>query len=243
MKSKHLLLLVLPFAMYVSGCSKKVEDEPVPAVTVVSSACDGFITDIDNNNYNIISIGNQCWTQSNLNVTRYRNGDIIPEVQDAEQWANLTTGAWCYYANSTANGTVYGKLYNWHAVNDPRGLAPTGWHVPSLDEFVALMDYLGGQDVAGGKMKSTGTQYWTSPNTDATNESGFSGLPGGVRGAYGPSSATSFSSIGIDGNWWISTVDGDSQQPLYITLYYNYSILEFDGVPKTDGHSVRCIRD
>ena len=146
---------------------------------------------------NEVQIGNQIWMTKNLNVSRYRNGDPIPQVTDPIQWNNLTTGAWCYYANNTANGKIYGKLYNWYAVNDPRGLAPIGWHVPSDTEWTILTSSLGGQFVAGGKMKST--TLWNSPNAAATNSSGFFGLPGGYcyQGFSFPSGNT--------GHWWSST--------------------------------------
>jgi uncharacterized protein (TIGR02145 family) len=101
--------------------------------------------------------------QSNLNVSHYRNGDVIPQVTDPTAWSSLTTGAWCYYNNDTANGTVYGKLYNWYAVNDPRGLSPQGWHVPTDAEWTNLTSCLGGESLAGGKMKAT--TLWDSPNT------------------------------------------------------------------------------
>jgi uncharacterized protein (TIGR02145 family) len=120
----------------------------------------------------------------NLDVDRFRNGDMIPQARTNEEWNSAGKKgkpAWCYYKNDTENGEIYGKLYNWYAVNDSRGLAPEGWHIPTDDEWTTLTNYLGGEDVAGGKMKSTGTAYWNSPNTDATNESGFSVLPGGFR--------------------------------------------------------------
>ena len=147
-----------------------------------------------------VTIGTQTWMQKNLNVSKYSDGTLIPQVTDGTQWANLTTGAWCYYNNTTANGATYGKLYNWFAVvgiydaasaNNPalrKKLAPTGWHVPTDAKWTQLTDCLGGESVAGGKMKSTGTiqagtGLWDDPNTAATNESGFTGLPGGIRGA------------------------------------------------------------
>jgi len=131
-----------------------------------------------------VQIGNQTWTLKNLDVSTYRNGDPIPQVQDNTAWANLSTGAWCYYLNNTANGTIYGKLYNWYAVNDPRGLAPNGYHIPTDAEWTTLTTYLGGSTLAGGKMKEAGSSHWLSPNTGATNSSGFKGLPGGFR--YSP---------------------------------------------------------
>ncbi len=148
-----------------------------------------------------VRIGTQIWMTRNLNVSRYRNGDPIPQVQDPSAWAALTTGAWCYYENNTVNGTTYGKLYNWYAVNDPRGLAPTGYHVPSDGEWTTLTTFLGGESVAGGKMKAT--TLWNSPNTGATNSSGFTGLPGGIRNRFG-----SIFDIGFNGNWWSSSEGG-----------------------------------
>lgn len=148
---------------------------------------DGTIRDIDGNTYKTVKIGIQLWMKENLNVSHYRNGDPIPEVKNPTEWINLTTGAWCYYINDSAMGPRYGKLYNWYAVNDPRGLAPTDWHVPSHAEWISLTTYLGGEDVAGGKMKEAGTSHWQSPNAGATNSSGFTALPGGYRlsnGAY-----------------------------------------------------------
>ena len=139
---------------------------------------------------NEVTICNQVWATRNLDVTTYRNGDPIPQVTDIGQWGTLTTGAWCYYNNDPANGATYGKLYNWYAVNDPRGLAPAGWHVPSDSEWTTLTDCLGGVSIAGGEMKATGametgTGLWFAPNVGANNSSGFTGLPGGGRGMTG----------------------------------------------------------
>ena len=133
-----------------------------------------------------VIIGAQTWSAKNLDITTYRNGDTIPQVTDPEQWGALTTGAWCYYNNDSTNNAIYGKLYNWYAVIDSRGLAPLGWHVPSDKEWYTLIDYLGGVDIAGGKMKSV-SSLWISPNTGATNSSGFSALPGGSHDLVTPS--------------------------------------------------------
>ena len=153
------------------------------------------IKDINGNTYKVLSIGNQKWIASNLNTSKYRNGDPIPEVKDPAIWSQLTTGAWCYYKNDPANGLIYGKLYNWYAINDPRGLAPIGWHIPSGGEWDTLALHLGGLAVAGGKMKST-SNLWIAPNVGATNSSGFSALPGGYWASYGE-----FLLLGTDG-WW-----------------------------------------
>lgn len=188
---------------------------------------------VSNDNIEIVTIGTQIWMTKNLDVSTYRNGDPIPQVQDHTAWAALTTGAWCYNENSTANGTTYGKLYNWYAVNDPRGLAPVGYHVPSDTEWTALTTFLGGENVAGGKMKAT--TLWASPNT-ATNSSGFTGLPGGFRSNDG-----AFSNVGSIGYWWSSSEDGTHAWLRY--LFYNEDVATRNYNNKIDGFSVRCLRD
>ena len=184
-----------------------------------------------------IVIGTQQWMRENLDVAFYRNGDVIPQVTDPTAWAALTTGAWCYYNNDVANGAIYGKLYNWYAVNDPRGLAPTGWHVPSDAEWTTLETTLGGAAVAGGKMKTTGTTRWAAPNTAATNESGFAGLPGGYRSSDG-----TFDNVGFFGYWWSSTEFGTTNAWYRGLDYTNGDVGRFD-VNKGLGFSVRCLRD
>jgi uncharacterized protein (TIGR02145 family) len=182
-----------------------------------------------------ITFGTQEWTTENLNVDRYRNGDIIPQVQDIHQWENLKTGAWCYCENKADNGNKYGKLYNWYAVNDPRGLAPKGWHIPSDAEWTQLADYLGGEEVAGGKLKAT--TLWDTPNTGATNESGFKGLLGGCN-----SSLLGYSHIGEDGNFWTASEDYDCFA-WYRSLGYDSSDMLRINSLMTDGMSIRCVRD
>jgi len=215
---------------------------PLALMTNNSGSPDGDIQYLQANNtvtvINTIQIGSQTWTSRNLEVITYRNGDPIPEVTDPTAWANLTTGAWCYYNNDSANGPIYGKLYNWYAVNDPRGLAPIGYHVPSTTEWITLSDYLGGSTIAGGKMKNTGTTYWPAPNTGATNSSGFTGLPGRGRTSDG-----SFIPDNL-GYLWTSTpiVYGDDN--IYVrTLYYLSASLGTLGRNINEGFSVRCIKD
>ena len=192
---------------------------------------------------NEVSIGSQIWMTKNLNVSRYRNGDPIPQVTNITQWASLTTGAWCYYDNDPANGRIYGKLYNWYAVNDPRGLTPIGWHVASDAEWTTLTAFLGFADVAGGKMKATGTleagtSLWKSPNASATHSSGFSALPGGYIADNGSGSFL----INRYGYLWSTTEFGSLRAIARILNYTNGSIttLEFF---KDNGFSVRCIKD
>src|SRR5690554_5475820 len=158
----------------------------------------GSITDIDGNTYKTVTIGTQTWMAENLKVTKYNDGIAIPNVTDNTAWRELATGALCDYANTPSNSETYGKLYNWHAVNTGK-LCPTGWHVPSDAEWTELTDYLGGTSVAGGKLKETGTTHWAR-NTGATNETGFTALPGGGRDDSG-----TFYGIGGDGFWWSAT--------------------------------------
>lgn len=196
----------------------------------------GSVTDIDGNSYATIQIGTQIWMAENLRTTKYCNGDPIPNITINAQWANLTTGAWSHYNNDNQNETPYGKLYNWYAVDDSRNICPCGWHVPTDAEYTFLTDYLG-ESVAGGKMKSTGTQYWEDPNTDATNESGFSGLPGGFRNFNG-----AFGDVGIYGNWWSSSAYDTSDAWYRSTNTFSGFMgrLNYD---KGAGISVRCLRD
>ncbi len=184
-----------------------------------------------------VVIGTQQWMRENLDVMTYRNGDVIPQVTDAAAWAGLTTGAWCWSINSADNGAIYGKLYNWYAVNDPRGLAPQGWHIPTDAEWTTLSNLLGGFAIAGGKMKTTGTTIWNTPNTSATNESGFAGLPGGYRNASG-----SFINVGYSGYMWSATEIG-STEAWNRVLSHNDGFLSRYNYEKTSGFLVRCLRD
>ncbi len=208
-----------------------------------------------------IAIGNegsgvkeQVWMMKNLDVTTYRDGTEIPEVKDPTKWAQLTTGAWCYYNNDPIKGKVYGKLYNWYAVNDPRGLAPEGFHIPSSDEWDALTDYLSIQSVGfsigdklyegggpGLKMKEVGTSHWSVGNEDATNSSGFTGLPGGYRFDNG-----TFKGIRINGHWWTSNEEDLSfytNAAFDRSLSYNSWGVDGYHYQKTYGFSVRCLKD
>lgn len=185
--------------------------------------------------YTTVTVGGVTWMKENLNVEYYRNGDIIPQVTDPNEWANLTTGAWCYYQNKSSNGVTYGKLYNWYAVNDPRGLAPTGWHVATKAEWVTITDFLGGETVAGGPMKSM--DNWTAPNTGATNSSGFTAVGGGARIAD-----AAFSNLGVWGSWW--TADQDTEGvSFYRILYNNSTKSEGYHIYNSFGMSVRYVQN
>ncbi|WCO02755.1 fibrobacter succinogenes major paralogous domain-containing protein [Psychroserpens ponticola] len=195
---------------------------------------------IVNNDIETVVIGTQEWMLKNLDVSMYRNGDPIPQVTDLTTWSNLTTGAWCYYANNSTNGLVYGKLYNAYAVNDSRGLAPEGWHVPSDTEWEVLSEYLGGASEAGGKLKST-SSLWDLENTGATNSSGFTGLPAGlVDGTNG----FVFNLKGKSGWFWSSTLDNMNPQHNWFHLLSTFHDDFYGGqYPQNYGMSVRCIRD
>jgi uncharacterized protein (TIGR02145 family) len=189
--------------------------------------------------YNSVVLGNgQEWMSENLRSTIYANGDPIPNVSDTTQWVSLTSGAWLHYNNDSQYETPFGKLYNWYAAADQRNVCPAGWHVPSDAEWTILTDYLGGEQVAGGKMKSTGIQYWQGPNTDATNESGFSGLPGG--GYY--DFIGGFISIGNYGTWWSTSALGNDNA-YGRNLSYNGGIVNRPLVTMRVGITVRCLRN
>ena len=208
----------------------------------------GTVTDIDGNTYRTIKIGNQWWMAENLKVTHYRDGDSIPNVTDGPTWRGLTTGAYCEYDNDADSVATYGRLYNWYAVADVRNIAPPGWHVASDAEWKQLEMYLGmsqpeadqtgwrGTD-EGGKLKESGTSHWISPNTGATNETGFTGLPGGYRYLGGL-----YYDIGVHAVFWSSTENG-SGFAWCRNLGNVYSgVHRYDG-GKEDGFSVRCVKD
>ncbi|NCD10807.1 MAG: hypothetical protein EOL98_15615, partial [Negativicutes bacterium] len=190
-----------------------------------------------------------CWMQENLKVTHYPNGDPIPYITDNDEWAalknNNTDDAYCYYDNNT--NSEYGALYTYAAAigdnwqrdkTEGQGICPDGWHLPTDEEWSELVDYLGGLDVAGGIMKEEGTTHWDSPNTSATNESGFTALPGGLRSSL----SGTFNTAGSSGYWWSAT-ENSSNYAWRRSLYYNDAGVRRCYSSKSDGFSVRCIRD
>ena len=214
------------------------------AGNVVSFTTDQMttVTDIDGNLYNTVTIGTQLWMKENLKTTKYNNGDAIPNITDDMGWYNLymtKSGAYCNYDNVASNGDVYGRIYNWYAVNDPRKICPAGWHVPDRSELSTLSSFLGGESLAGGALKETGTAHWNAPNEGATNSSGFTALPGGDRGYMGY-----FGDLGQTGYFWSSTQSNvdrayfrtvDSYSTSFGTSSRNWG--------KDTGMSVRCIKD
>lgn len=219
-------------------------EQKINYINVKTSGDIGNVTDIDGNDYQTIVIGTQEWMSENLKVIHYRNGEEIPNITEASQWDNISTGAYCWYSNDISWKDAYGALYNWHAVTENRQLCPPGWHVPTEAEWTILTNYLGGESVAGGKMKSIRIvplehPRWELPNFGATNESGFSGIPGGYR-RNDP--LLSFLFIGEYGYFWSSTEDYSNSAFCHY-LWSNTSILKTSYAGKVMGLSVRCLRD
>jgi uncharacterized protein (TIGR02145 family) len=211
----------------------------LPAMAATAANPSGTVTDVDGNVYPTITIGTQVWMAENLKVTHYRSGDSIVNVTDPVVWNGLATGAYCEYGNNVSNVAVYGRLYNWFVVADSLNIAPAGWHVPADSEWQILVDHLGGSAVAGGRMKDTGTAYWSSPNTGATNESGFTGLPGGGRGGEG-----TYSGMGNIAGFWSSTKHAYFTDRAWNRLLrYNDLEVIHDHSGKRSGASIRCVRD
>ena len=253
MKLSHItFLLVTVLAVSISSCS----DDNSPGGSSNNNGggsntggCAGgptTVTDIDGNVYNVVSIGNQCWMKENLKTIHYKNGVAIPTGLSDAQWQNTTSGACADYDNNPTNSTVYGKLYNWYAVADPNGLCPTGWHEPEEWEWNVLVKAIDpnadttsgvGSQTAGGAMKEIGLSHWASPNTGATNSSGFTGLPGGNRDYDG-----SFNDIGVNGYWWSASQSSSTNAYFRYLLYYD-SLVDSYASNKPNGFSVRCVRD
>jgi uncharacterized protein (TIGR02145 family) len=216
------------------------------AFLIVLSACkkdkDETVTDGDGNEYTSVTIGDQVWLVGNLMTTSLNDGTAIPLIVDGADWCAATGSGYCFCDNNISNKDVYGALYNWFAVNTGK-LCPTGWHVATQNDWDDLVDFLGGEAVAGGKLKTTGTiesgdGLWHQPNVDATNEFGLSMVPGGQRSG----SSGLFFDFGDGGLWWSSTeFEANNANMIYIN--------NFNGafgkvvVPKKDGYSVRCVKN
>jgi uncharacterized protein (TIGR02145 family) len=226
-------LLSVPYSLYAKN-AESVDD-------MMDQLYDqGYLKpkDGDGNLYNVIKIGNQRWLKENLKTTKYNDGTAILNVTDNTTWISLGTGAYCDYANNSANSVTYGRLYNWYAVTstNPKNVCPKGWKVPTDSEWTTLTTYLGGESVAGGKIKETGTTHWNSPNTGATNETGFTALPGGNRGGLG-----TFANMGGLGFWWSDT-EYNSTNSMSRYLNFDYAGITRNGFGKNQGFSVRCLR-
>jgi uncharacterized protein (TIGR02145 family) len=216
--------------IFTTNCTNKNDDNN-------SNPTPGTIKDIDGNIYHTVTIGTQIWMVENLRTTRNNDGTSIPLVTDSTLWSNLSTPGYCWYNNDALTyKNNYGALYNWYEVNTGK-LAPKGWHVPTDDEWTILANYLGGDSIAAGKMKETGSSHWFSPNFNATNESGFTAIPGGyhdIIGGYG----------GMHGqaNFWSTTESIYGVAWCRGIVYYKTN-LERGLTEKGDGLSVRCLKD
>lgn len=190
-----------------------------------------------------VTICGRTWMKKNLDVSFYRNGDPVPQVNDLQKWAALTTGAWCWYNNDSLRyAATYGKLYNWYAVNDARGLAPAGWHIPAYQEWQTMAGCLGGYSLAGNALKEKGTAHWLYPNTGATNSSGFTALPGGALYSEGTAN-TFFSDIKQGCYLWTSTELNTSSIWIHLLSYDGSALNVAYGLSKNTGMSVRCLKD
>ncbi|MCX6258772.1 MAG: fibrobacter succinogenes major paralogous domain-containing protein [Bacteroidia bacterium] len=222
----YLLIVIGIVIMLTNSCRK--DDHSNPSY---------IVKDIDSNVYHTVTIGSQVWMIENLKVTKYNDGTAIPFVMDTSAWINLTTPGFCWYNNDAPTyKNTYGALYNWYAVNTGK-LCPEGWHVPSDAEWTQLTNYLGGVNIAGGKLKEAGTAHWLSPNTGADNSSGFTALPGGFRGLSGM-----FYDLDYDCSLWSSTEIDPSNAWLRSLVYGNAQLWQVYDY-KSTGNSVRCILD
>jgi uncharacterized protein (TIGR02145 family) len=235
------LLIMGVFLVFSNSCKKDDDNNPTNGRTTAlfnTGVTYGTMTDQDGNVYETVTIGTQTWMAENLRTTKYNDGSSITNVTSASEWEGLTTGAYCNYNNTSSNDTIatFGRLYNWYAVNTGK-LAPAGWHVPTDAEWTTCTTYLGGTSGAGGKLKETGTTHWISPNTGATNETGFTALPGGSRNYDG-----TFVNIGIYGTWWSAT-EYNTYYAWFRYVGYGSSIVGRNSIRQEVGFSVRCVRD
>lgn len=196
------------------------------------------ITDVDNNSYSTVTIGTQVWMKENLKTTRYNDGTYISKMEDSLIWKGLTTPAYCWFRNDSVKyKSDYGALYNWYTINTEK-ICPLGWHVPADSEWTTLANYLGGETIAGSMLKESGSTHWSILNTDATNSSGFTALPGGYRDGYDGN----YGFQTIYGAWWSTTPFNETLQVVRVLLGDETSLSkEYNG--KNNGHYVRCIKD
>jgi len=231
MKIFALTTLLMPFLallLMVVGCKKEKEDDK------------DVLKDFDGNVYTSVVIGTQEWMKENLRTTRYRNGDPITHASLEADWKNITEGKYCTYDNDAANVDPFGHLYSWAAVTDPRHLCPAGWHVSTIEDWDTLISFLGGKYDAGNAIMQTGTAYWNSPNTSATNQAGFTAVPGGGRNY----NSAVFFGKGLQAYWW--TISEHPSNPTQAINYYimaDNSILQTTHAAKNFGYSVRCVKD
>lgn len=233
--------MALLLSLMINSCKKDDNGNPYNGRTTAifnPALTYGTMTDQEGNEYKTITIDTLTWMAENLRTTKYRDSTEIPNVTDNMEWANLTTGAYSNYKNTKRADSIatYGRIYNWYAATDAHNIAPTGWHVATDAEWSTLTTYLGGESVAGGKLKEIGTTHWLSPNAGATNNTGFTALPAGQR------STGLFYSIGEYGYWWSAT-EYNATHAWYHRVYTNFSDIYRNNCPKKVGFSIRCVKD
>lgn len=234
MKRIYSIMLIFAgmFLFFTNSCEKQ-EVYEIPDVILTYQN----ISDQEGNVYKTIQIGTQVWMAENLRSTKYRDGTDIPFVDNDILWDNSIAGAYCNYENDDQLLNSYGRLYNWYAVQDRRGLAPTGWHIPTESEWETLANFLGGENITGSKIKEKGISHWNIPNSDASNESGFTALPCGARGEMGQ-----YCFIGTIGYWWSADLTGNRTAYLRGATNNSTKIFRY-AYNKKYGFSVRCIKD
>lgn len=248
LKELRMMGMVMVAATLMVTCTKDDEGtDNEGSINFNSDLTYGTVKDIDGNVYKTIDIGSQTWMAENLKAKRYSNGDSISYVEDNTEWFNAgyelsgqTYGAWSYYNHAENMEGDYGLLYNWQAVTDYRNICPSGWHVPDDADWETLFEALDGYEVAGAKMKETGTRHWAFTNEGATNESGFTALPGGLRYYDG-----GFTDMGLAGFWWSATPTGDyyGLEANYIYLNRDLDPAEYGWGTRGNGLSCRCVKD
>jgi len=199
----------------------------------------GTVTDIDENIYKTIKIGDQLWMAENMRVTHYQNGNEIPNIKDSTQWANQTEGAYCNYNNTENLDTIatFGRLYNWYTTQDTRGLAPKGWRVANSVDWLILIEFLGGDTIASKHLKESGTLHWSGPN-NADNSSGFTALPGGWRYKN-----EIFGYIELYSDMWTSSLYSETTAPFLFLTTWNDNLVYKGFNFKVNGYSIRCIKE
>jgi uncharacterized protein (TIGR02145 family) len=238
MKKYRIAAIYACILIFSIGCKKdESQTIQIPDKIFNPDLIYGLITDIDGNIYKTITIGSQTWMAENLKVTHYRNGDPIPMIKDYNTWINLTSGAYSNYYNDTVYSVVYGRLYNWRTISDTRNIAPEGWHVSTVNEWTILIDYLGGDSIAKGKLMEIGTDHWKSPNIIGTNESGFTAIPGGARADFG---TIDFEMMNVTAQWWTSLEYNSS---LSWSFFLHQYLMAKGKYAKCSGFSIRCVKD
>lgn len=245
-----LVTAILSLVVFLAACTKQpVNEYTINNVYYVDTVGvpPGAVKDVDGNIYPTVVIGTQRWMAENLKTSKYKNGDPIPYQPHNSQWAGLTTGAWCYYESLPGYGESFGKLYNWYTVVDPRGVCPTGWHVPSDVDWQMMESAMG---MAPSELLGTGTRgvaanigghlkslaLWNSPNTGATDSIGFKGLPGGNR------LNTDYYNMGVRSYWW-STTEYDALASWHRSLGHNTAGIYRGFSSRPTGLSIRCVQD